>query len=129
MATRKHPFAVRQQTSGYTGASVFIVVRNPGGRRVSVHPYVTRSAAQQDADLCNITELVKPYDTDPRPLKDRYADAEATYRAERVGCPYCHASVGLIWRDGIAYLRNHSRVLARQRGQCIGSGMARKRRP
>lgn len=85
--TRKHPFAVRQQTSGYTGAPVFIVVRNPGGRRVSVCPYLVRSAAQQDADLLNITELVKPYTADPRPLRDRYADAEATYRAERVGCP------------------------------------------
>jgi hypothetical protein len=43
---RKHPFAVRKQTSGYTFSETFIVVRNPGGHRVTVHAHRTREGAR-----------------------------------------------------------------------------------
>lgn len=50
------PYRVRQQTSGYTGVTSYIVVKNPGGRRVSVHAHVTRESAQIAADGLNKSE-------------------------------------------------------------------------
>lgn len=81
--TKRHPFAVRKTTSGYNGITKFLVVRNPGGRRVSVHAHLTRESAQAAADDLNIGAMVKDFDLDPRPYAVRRAEAEATYRADR----------------------------------------------
>lgn len=78
----KHPYAIRQTTSGYNGVTKFLVVKNPGGRRVSVHAHITRQSAQAEADDLNIGEMVKPHAEDPRPYAERRAEAEAAYRAE-----------------------------------------------
>jgi len=78
----RHPYAVRKVRSGYTGRESFVVVRNPGGHRVSVHAHVTRESAQADADTLNISALVKDHAEDPRPYAVRRAEAEAAYRGE-----------------------------------------------
>lgn len=78
----RHPFRVRKQSSGRTFSETYIVVMNPGGRRVTVHPHRTRETAQAEADRLNIAELVKDYDQDPRPYDVRLAEAEAAYRAD-----------------------------------------------
>jgi hypothetical protein len=78
-----HPFVVRKVSSGYTGRESFIVVKNPGARRVSVHASVTRETAQVEADTLNIGAMVKNYDEDPRPYAERLAEAEAAYRASQ----------------------------------------------
>ena len=78
----KHPYQVRKQTSGRSW-DTFIVVRNPGGRRVSTWPHSTRESAQAAADDLNIGEMVKPHSEDPRPYEVRRAEAEAAYRAEK----------------------------------------------
>lgn len=83
MATKKHPYAVRQTTSGYNGVTKYLVVKNPGGRRVSVHAHVTRQSAQFEADDLNIGALVKPHAEDPRPYEERRAEAAAAYYAEK----------------------------------------------
>lgn len=83
MAKSRHPYAVRQTKSGYNGIVKYIVVLNPGGRRVSVHAHHTRTSAQADADSLNIGEMVKPHAEDPRPYAVRRAEAEAAYRAEQ----------------------------------------------
>ena len=83
MSGTRHPYAVRKQASGYSGATTYIVVRNPGGRRVSVHAHVTRESAQAAADELNIGAMVKDHADDPRPYAQRRAEAEAAYRAER----------------------------------------------
>ncbi len=51
-------FRVRQQTSGYTGVTSYIVVSVQDGRtsRVSVHAFVTRDTAQASADGLNAME-------------------------------------------------------------------------
>ena len=59
---RRHPFAVRKQSSGYTFSETFIVVRNPGGHRVTVHAHRTREGAQSEADQLNIGAMVQDYD-------------------------------------------------------------------
>lgn len=82
MAAKKHPFQVRQVRSGYTGYKSYIVVKNPGGHRVSVHAYQTRETAQSNADDLNIGAMVKPHAEDPRPYAERRAEAEKAYRAE-----------------------------------------------
>lgn len=82
MMTREHPFQVRKVTSGRTGVTKFIVVKNPGGRRVTVHAHFLREGAQADADELNIAALVKPHAEDPRPYDVRLAEAEADYWAE-----------------------------------------------
>jgi hypothetical protein len=76
----RHPFTVRAQSSGYTRSETFIVVRNPGGRRVTVNPHYAREHAQADADALNIAAMVKDEADDPRPYRVRYAEAEAAYR-------------------------------------------------
>jgi hypothetical protein len=81
MSRTRHPFAVRKVVSGYTGWDSYIVVQNPGGRRVSVHAS-TRECAQADADQLNIGAMVKDYVDDPRPYDVRRAEAEKAYRAE-----------------------------------------------
>lgn len=82
MTTRQtHPFKVRQQTSGWNGLTSYIVVMNPGGRRVSVHAHQTRESAQAAADALNVIEMVTPAAEDPRPYAVRLAEAEAKYRA------------------------------------------------
>lgn len=81
----KHPFSVRKQSSGYTLSEKYIVVKNPGGKRVSVHAHHTREEAVHAADTLNIAEMVKPYDQDPRPYAVRRAEAETAYRAEKEG--------------------------------------------
>jgi hypothetical protein len=53
----KHPYAVRETTSGYNGVTKYLVVRNPGGKRVSVHASVTREGAQASADDLNRTVI------------------------------------------------------------------------
>ncbi|MGH7743401.1 MAG: hypothetical protein ACREQ5_01070 [Candidatus Dormibacteria bacterium] len=80
MSERRGPFAVRAQTSGWNGISKYIVVMNPGGRRVSVHAHITRSSAQASSDALNIADLVKPHAEDPRPYAVRLAEAEVAYR-------------------------------------------------
>ena len=54
----KPPFRVRQQTSGYTGVTKFIVVlvKNGVASRVSVHAEISREAAQASADGLNAIE-------------------------------------------------------------------------
>ncbi len=79
-----HPYRVRAQTSGYNGVPKYIVVKlRKGDRpsRVSVHPHVTREAAQAAADDLNICEMVRPHADDPRPYAVRRVEAEAEYRA------------------------------------------------
>lgn len=76
----RHPYAVRKVVSGYTGHDSYIVVKNPGGKRVSVHAHQTRESAQADADALNVQALVKDYADDPRPYTERRAEAEANYR-------------------------------------------------
>lgn len=76
----RHPYVVRTQASGYGGFPKFIVVRNPGGRRVSVHPHITRESAQSAADELNIAAMVKDYDEDPRPYAERLAEARQAYQ-------------------------------------------------
>jgi hypothetical protein len=60
----------------------YLVVRNPGGKRVSVHASVTREGAQASADDLNIGAMVKDHAEDPRPYAERRAEAEAAYREE-----------------------------------------------
>lgn len=74
------PYKVRQQTSGYNGATSYIVVKNPGGNRVSVHAHCTRESAQVSADELNILDMVAPFAADPRPFDVRVAEAEVKYR-------------------------------------------------
>lgn len=74
------PYQVRKQTSGRSW-DTYIVVRNPGGRRVSVHPFTSRHAAQASADALNIGAMVEDHADDPRPYAERRAEAEAAYRA------------------------------------------------
>lgn len=76
------PFKVRQQTSGWNGVTSYIVVMNPGGRRVSVHAHYTKQSAQAAADELNIIEMVKPANEDPRPYNVRRAEAEAQYHRD-----------------------------------------------
>lgn len=76
-----HPYAVRKVTSGRTGRESFIVVKNPGGRRVSVHAAMHRTTAQAEADELNIGAMVKDHAEDPRPYAERLAEATAAYRA------------------------------------------------
>jgi hypothetical protein len=61
------------------GGDTYIVVRNPGGRRVTTHPHRTRDGAQAEADRLNVGSLVKDYDEDPRPYEVRLAEAEQIY--------------------------------------------------
>lgn len=77
----RHPYQVRKQTSGRSW-DTFIVVLNPGGRRVSANPHVTRESAQASADDLNIGAMVKPHAEDPRPYAERHTEAAAAYRAE-----------------------------------------------
>ena len=74
------PYTVRQTKSGYTGEVKYLVVQNPGGRRVSVHAHQSRRSAQFAADDLNIGDLVKPHTEDPRPYAERRAEAEVLYR-------------------------------------------------
>jgi hypothetical protein len=59
----------------------YVVVRNPGGKRVSTHPHLTLGSAQAEADELNISSLIKDFDQDPRPYEVRRAEAAAAYRA------------------------------------------------
>lgn len=77
-----HPFKVRKVTSGYSGGESFVVVRNPGGRRVSVHS-MSQEQAQADADGLNIGAMVRPHAEDSRPYAERLAEAEVSYRMEQ----------------------------------------------
>lgn len=79
----RHPYAVRQTKSGYNGAVKYVVVKNPGGQRVSVHATPSRTSAQADADRLNIGAMVKDHAEDPRPYAERLAEAEAAYHSER----------------------------------------------
>jgi hypothetical protein len=56
-----YPYSVRRQTSGgtYTGLIRYVVVRNPGGKRVSEYPPSTELAAWQDADRLNVIHWAK----------------------------------------------------------------------
>lgn len=78
-AAAKHPYQVRKTTSGRTGVAKFIVVLNPGGRRVSVHPCLTAADAQAAADQLNIAAMVADFSVDPRPYSVRLAEAESLY--------------------------------------------------
>lgn len=80
--SRAHPYVVRKQSSGRTFSETFVVVRNPGGRRVTTIPHVTRETAQAEADALNIGALVLDHADDPRPYAVRRAEAEAAYREE-----------------------------------------------
>lgn len=75
-----HPFMVRKMTG--RGGVKWIVVRNPGGRRVSVHSTPIRSAAQAQADELNIGAMVRPAAEDDRPYEVRRAEAAAAYRRQ-----------------------------------------------
>lgn len=72
-------FSVRKMVSGRNGDVRWIVVKNPGGRRVSVHAEILRSVAQATADRLNISAMVKDYAEDPRPYEVRRAEAEAAF--------------------------------------------------
>lgn len=54
----KPRFRVRQQTSGYTGVTAYIVVSVQNGytSRVTVHAFGTRESAQASADSLNAME-------------------------------------------------------------------------
>jgi len=79
-AKKRLPYAVRKQTSGYSGFATWIVVRNPGGRRVSTWPHATPETAQAAADELNISEMVQPHEQDPRPYDERLAEARVAFR-------------------------------------------------
>jgi hypothetical protein len=80
-AKYRPPYVVRKQSSGYTASVKWIVVKNPGARRVTVVAHHSQRAAQIEADALNVSALVKDHAEDPRPYEVRLAEAEATYRA------------------------------------------------
>jgi hypothetical protein len=53
MTTTARPYSVRKQSSGYAASVKWIVVKNPGARRVSVHAEHTREAALAHAEQLN----------------------------------------------------------------------------
>ena len=73
----KHPFSVRKMSG--RGGVKYVVVLNPGQRRVSVHAHVTKDTAWIDADQLNIGALVRDHAEDPRPYEIRLAEATAAY--------------------------------------------------
>lgn len=77
----KKPYTVRETTSGRTGVTKYVVVLNPGSRRVSNEAHLTRDGAQAAADQLNIGAMVRDHDVDPRPYAVRLAEAEAAYFA------------------------------------------------
>lgn len=79
----KHPFVVRQVKSGYTGIVKYMVVKNPGGHRVSTELHLSRESAQAAADDLNVGAMVKDHADDPRPYAIRLAEAEAAYYTEQ----------------------------------------------
>jgi hypothetical protein len=112
--TAAHPYAVRQVRSGRTGAMQYIVVKNPGGRRVTFPAHATRQAAQSDADRLNIGAMVKPEAVDPRPYEVRRDEAEAAYWAERrtmTADPVRGSVMGNISRGRTAIRRHCSRTI------------------
>lgn len=52
-ANPRRPYGVRKQSSGYASSVKWIVVLNPGSRRVSVHGTVSREAALAEAEAMN----------------------------------------------------------------------------
>lgn len=87
MSAKRHPFQVRKVTSGRVSGETWIVVMNPGGRRVSVHAHHSRRSAQLEADDLNVGAMVKPHAEDPRPYAERLAEAQAAYDTEREDTP------------------------------------------
>lgn len=76
----KFPYVVRKQSSGRTLSETYIVVRNPGAQRVSVHGAISKVTAQHEADQLNIGTLVRDYADDPRPYAVKRAEAEQRYQ-------------------------------------------------
>lgn len=76
----KSRYTVRKQSSGYSSSETFVVWKRGGGR-VTVNAHRTREAAQAEADVLNISDMVKDYADDPRPYAERLAEATAAYAA------------------------------------------------
>lgn len=104
MTTTRCQFNVRKTASGYTGIAKFLVFN--GSKRVTVHAFGTKEAAQASADDLNINAMVKDFDEDPRPYSVRLAEATAAYtklKADAAAtCPGCGRSF-----DGLRGLRSH----------------------
>jgi hypothetical protein len=77
--TSRLPFQVREQTSGRSGVTSYVVVRNPGGRRVSTEPSPVREIAEAQARDLNVGSLVLDHAEDPRPYDERRAEAGRVY--------------------------------------------------
>jgi len=96
-------FTVRKTTSGYNGITKYVVYNGP--KRVTVHAYGTRESAQANADELTIGAMVKDHAEDPRPYKDKLAEARAQFRAQQDDasrCPGCGVSF-----NGVRGLRAH----------------------
>jgi hypothetical protein len=76
-----HPFSVRKVKSGYTGRETYIVVKNPGAQRVTVHAHHSEDNAWRAANALNISQMVPLAEVDPRPYAERRAEAEAAFLA------------------------------------------------
>jgi hypothetical protein len=81
---KKPRYTVRKMTSGYTGLSKYYVYDLVGKGRVTVHAHLMRADAQVEADSLNVSDMVKPYDEDPRPYEVRLAEAQAAFDAARM---------------------------------------------
>lgn len=82
----RHPFAVRKTTSGYNGSTSYLVVKNPGGHRVSVHSHIAPETAQSEADDLNVMDLAKSMWTeDGAPFDERMAEAARRFEAGTCG--------------------------------------------
>ena len=72
-------YRVRKQSSGYASSVSYYVYDLLRKGRVTVHAYRTREAAQVNADALNVQDMVKDHAVDPRPYKERLAEAQRVY--------------------------------------------------
>ena len=75
-------YRVRKQSSGRTSSVTYYVYDLQQKARVSVHASHSSRSAQYEADALNVQDMVRDYESDPRPYDLRHAEARATY--ERV---------------------------------------------
>lgn len=76
---KKQRYTTSKMTSGYNGVSRYYVYDTVSKGRVTVHAHLMRSTAELQADQLNISDMVKPYDEDPRPYEVRLAEATEAY--------------------------------------------------
>lgn len=69
--------------SGRTGIPKFYVYDTQTKGRVTVHAYLIRGGAEASADSLNISDMVSPHASDPRPYDVRWAEASEAYRNKR----------------------------------------------